>query len=107
MLFAIAFLIAGAAFTVRVVRRPTRVGALAIVVLALAWLPIDHQAEGPVLLTLSESHGVTTADLASVLAVVVAAWVWRAARHRGSLSPSSRQPPSPRLQRMERDSQGR
>jgi UDP-N-acetylmuramyl pentapeptide phosphotransferase/UDP-N-acetylglucosamine-1-phosphate transferase len=46
-----------------------------LVVMALAWVRIDGGFEGPVLLTVTASHGVTLADLPAVLLVLAAAWL--------------------------------
>jgi len=53
-----------------------RPGALLLTVLALAWIPLNHTMEGPILLTLTRHHGVTTADMASLGGLAVAAYVW-------------------------------
>ena len=46
--------------------------ALALVVVAVVWVFVNGPVEGPQLLVLSETHSVTTADLLSVLLVLVA-----------------------------------
>lgn len=53
-------------------RRGRLVLAGVLVVVALAWLPLNKPVEGPKLLVLSETHAIVTADLLSVLLVVVA-----------------------------------
>lgn len=53
-----------------------RAGAAILGWLSLAWIPLNHTMEGPTLLTLSASHGVTTADMASLGGLIVAAYVW-------------------------------
>jgi hypothetical protein len=58
-----------------------RVLAAVLVVAALVWLPLNQPVEGPKLLLLSRNHAVTTADLLSVLLVLVALWlVWSTRR---------------------------
>ena len=52
-------------------RRRTWV-AMALVAAAALWVLVNGPVEGPVLLVISPSHGVTVADLASIGAVVVA-----------------------------------
>ena len=62
-----------------------RWAAAVLLLLAIAWLRIDKRFEGPVLVRLSEQHGVVLSDLAAVAAVVVvtlAAW-----RHRHAWLP--------------------
>ena len=46
--------------------------AAVLVVAAVLWLPLNKSVEGPKLLILSRSHAVTTADLLSVVLVLVA-----------------------------------
>jgi len=45
---------------------------MALVAAAALWVLVNGPVEGPVLLVISPSHGVTVADLASIGAVVVA-----------------------------------
>jgi hypothetical protein len=52
----------------------TRSAALLTIGFAVLWVLVDKQLEGPVLVVLSDQHGVTASDLASVAAVLVAAW---------------------------------
>lgn len=55
--------------------------AAVLVVAAIVWLPINQPVEGPKLLVLSRSHAITTADLLSVVLVLVAlALLWSARR---------------------------
>jgi hypothetical protein len=56
--------------------QPRRVLAVGLVVFAVIWILIDGPIEGPVLLTLNQSHGVTMADMLSVIAVFAAAVLW-------------------------------
>ena len=52
-------------------RRWTLAGVLTVA--AVAWLPLNKSVEGPKLLVLSRNHAIVTADLLSVLLVLVAA----------------------------------
>ena len=47
------------------------IGAL---VVAAAWVLVDHPLEGPVVLTLSSDHGVHYSD---ALAIIPLVWAWR------------------------------
>lgn len=49
-----------------------RVAAVILVLAAVAWLPLNHAVEGPVLYAIDATHGVTTADLASVAMFLLA-----------------------------------
>ena len=57
-----------------------------LTVAAVAWLPLNKSVEGPKLLVLSRNHAIVTADLLSVLLVLIAAVLvlprrsWRAGR---------------------------
>ena len=53
-----------------------------LVAAALIWVLVDGPVEGPTLLVLGHGHGVTVADLASVVAVVFAAAVLLTGRRR-------------------------
>lgn len=50
-----------------------RVLAVVLVVLAVVWVLVDGPVEGRVLVVFNRTHGLTVADLASVVAVLVAA----------------------------------
>ena len=54
--------------------RGSRLAALALVPLSLAWLVVNAAFEGPTLVALSWSHGVTAADLISLACLAVAGW---------------------------------
>lgn len=45
--------------------------------IAVLWLRADKPVEGPVLLAMAHSHGVTVADLLTVLPVAVIGWLLR------------------------------
>ncbi|WP_018330451.1 hypothetical protein [Actinomycetospora chiangmaiensis] len=49
-----------------------RVVAVVLVVAAVAWLPLNHDIEGPILYGIDATHGITTADLASVALFLLA-----------------------------------
>jgi hypothetical protein len=55
-----------------VTRRRRRVTAAVLVVFAVVWVFVNEPVEGPTLLVLSRTHGITAADLLSVAAVIVA-----------------------------------
>jgi hypothetical protein len=48
--------------------------ALLTIGFAVLWVLVDKHLEGPVLYALSDQHGVTASDLASVAAILVAVW---------------------------------
>lgn len=73
-----ALLLAGAASLVQ----PGPLTALATAVLSACWLTANTVMEGPVLIDLSPSHGVTLADMGTVVGgalAVLAVLRWRAA----------------------------
>jgi hypothetical protein len=55
-----------------VIRRRRRVTAAVLGVFAVVWVFVNEPVEGPTLLVLSRTHGITAADLLSVAAVIVA-----------------------------------
>ncbi|HEY6795660.1 MAG TPA: hypothetical protein VI248_13360 [Kineosporiaceae bacterium] len=54
--------------------RGNRLAALAAIPLALAWLVFNTPFEGPTLVVLSWSHGITATDLISVAALAISGW---------------------------------
>jgi hypothetical protein len=46
--------------------------AVALVAAAVIWILINQPVEGPVLLTLSATHGITVADLLSIALLMIA-----------------------------------
>lgn len=56
-------------------RRVRVIVASGLVVAAVVWVLVNGPVEGPILVVLSRTHGITTADLLSVLAVLAAAAV--------------------------------
>ena len=58
--------------------RPGRAAVGLTLAAAILWLPADSPVEGWVLVRLGGGHGVTIADLLSVLAMVVALGAWAA-----------------------------
>ncbi|MDL5154944.1 hypothetical protein [Actinomycetospora termitidis] len=53
-------------------RRARQVVAVLLVVAAIAWLPLNHAIEGPTLFVIDATHGVTAADLISVVVFLLA-----------------------------------
>jgi hypothetical protein len=60
-------------FAVRTIRGD-RWSAAALVPLSLAWLLFNGPIEGPVLVVISYSHGITLSDLFSVFCLGLASW---------------------------------
>ena len=54
--------------------RGGRISAVALIPVALLWLLVNSPFEGPTLLALSWSHGITSSDLLSVGALALAGW---------------------------------
>jgi ABC-type uncharacterized transport system permease subunit len=52
----------------------SRLAALALIPLALAWILFNGPFEGPTLIAFSWAHGVTASDLISFACLIVAAW---------------------------------
>jgi hypothetical protein len=69
----LAFLVAMAAVVVATIRG-SRLAALGLIPMSLVWLVINRPVEGPTLLVLSWSHGITVADLLSVAGLGLAGW---------------------------------
>src|SRR4051794_35981415 len=59
-----------------------RTAAAILVLAAVVWLFVNGPVEGPILVVFSAQHGVTVADLASVLAVLVAGVLVASSRRR-------------------------
>lgn len=76
--------------------RPRRVVAALLLPVSLGWVVFNGRLEGPVLITLSQSHGVTASDLLAVLGVVVALVVLVLERR-----PRKRSGPPPAAPRVE------
>ncbi|SIR68713.1 hypothetical protein [Williamsia sterculiae] len=63
--------------------RPSVTAAAVTLLLAVVWLPVNEPVEGAVLLVLTPTHGITQADLISVMAVaVVGVRLWWVRRRR-------------------------
>ncbi|MDH6283111.1 hypothetical protein M2280_004354 [Prescottella agglutinans] len=60
--------------------RPSALSAAATLVAAAVWLPVNGPAEGPVLLVVTPSHGLTVADLLSAVALLAAIRAYRRIR---------------------------
>jgi hypothetical protein len=56
----------------RLPARPRRAVALLLLPVSAGWVAFNGRLEGPVLVTLTTSHGITASDLLAVLGVVVA-----------------------------------
>ncbi len=54
--------------------RTGRPGAVLLAVLAVVWTKVSTPMEGPLLLFLTWEHGITGADLASAVALVIAVY---------------------------------
>ena len=55
--------------------RGRRAGAVLLLPMSAAWVLFNGSLEGPVLLTVSENHGLTVSDLLAAVAVLVAGTV--------------------------------
>jgi hypothetical protein len=53
-----------------------RVLAVVLVVLGIVWILINGPVEGPILFKFAPDHGLTTADLLSLAAFVLAVLLW-------------------------------
>jgi hypothetical protein len=53
-----------------------RPAAVLLAVVSVLWFLVNGPVEGVVLISLTEDHGLTSADLAGVAGLGVAAWVW-------------------------------
>jgi hypothetical protein len=52
--------------------RPRRAAALLLLPVSAAWVLFNGPIEGPILLTISSTHGLTVSDLLAVVGVLVA-----------------------------------
>ena len=57
--------------------RTGRPGAAVLGALSIVWFFTNQPMEGSVLVTLSETHGVTMADLVGLTGIGLAVWRWR------------------------------
>ena len=53
-----------------------RTAAVTLALVSLLWLLVNGPAEGAVLLEVTHRHGLTSADLAGLAGLGVAAWAW-------------------------------
>jgi hypothetical protein len=60
--------------------RPSALSATTTLVAAAVWLPVNGPVEGPVLLVVTPSHGLTVADLLSAVALLAALRAYRRVR---------------------------
>ncbi len=56
--------------------RRQRVGTVLLVLLSAVWLTVDRDWEGGVIVVISPTHGLTTADLVGLAGLAIAAWQW-------------------------------
>lgn len=54
--------------------RTGRAGALVLALVSVLWLLVNGTMEGPVLVTVAPTHGLTAADLTGLLGLGLAAW---------------------------------
>ena len=54
-----------------------RPGVVALALTSVLWLVVNQPVEGEVLLRVSTSHGLTSADLAGLAGLVMAVVLWR------------------------------
>ena len=64
--------------------RTGRPGAVGLALLAVLWTVVSTPMEGPLLLFLTWEHGITGADLVSVVALALAGWRFVTAGRRGT-----------------------
>ena len=62
--------------------RRSRAAIVALLLLSFVWLTVDGDFEGPRLLELTKSNGVTLADLVGVAGIVAAVALWWQSRRR-------------------------
>ena len=67
-----------------------RGGALALLILALIWIPFNKPIEGPTLYEFNDERGLTLADVLTLIAVPLALWRWVSASR--SEQPRERDP---------------
>ena len=72
MLVAVLVLLAFAG-AVLLCRRDTPLWPVAVILLAVVWLPVNKPLEGPVLVVISRGHGITLSDLLAPAGVAFAA----------------------------------
>lgn len=61
-------------------------GVVALAVVSVLWLLVNGPLEGPVLWTISRTHGLTLGDLAGLAGLLIAAWRGtRLLRRRGAV----------------------
>jgi len=80
LLLPLVWLVLLSAATSRCLARPSALSAVTTVVAAAVWLLVNGPVEGPVLLVVTPSHGLTVADLLSAVALVAALRAYRRVR---------------------------
>ena len=58
------------------IARRRRAGAVLLALLGVVWLAVDHSFEGGVLIKVFRNHGLVTADLVGLAAIIAAVWLW-------------------------------
>ncbi|QNN54047.1 hypothetical protein [Nocardioides mesophilus] len=61
--------------------RTGRQGAVALALLSVLWLLANSPMEGPTLVHVTGSHGLTGADLTGLAGLALALWQWRETSH--------------------------
>lgn len=72
----IAVVLFAAAVMAAVMALRGRTGCVLLALLSVLWILVDQDFEGPVLLTLTSSTGVTASDLVGVAGLVAAGVLW-------------------------------
>lgn len=60
--------------------RRQRTAAVLLALLSFVWLTVDRSFEGPVLLSVSSTHGLVTSDLVGIAGLGAALWLWARGR---------------------------
>lgn len=55
--------------------RRQRIGAVILALLSVAWLTVDRDWEGGVIVALGASHGITTADFVGFAGILASGWL--------------------------------
>ena len=65
-----------------------RRGAIALAVVSLLWFVVNGPVEGPTLIVVTRSHGLTVADLAGLAGLGLAVYRWFGLRGRDPATPA-------------------
>ena len=60
--------------------RRERIPIIILALLSIVWLNVDHDFEGPLLVTIGTSHGIVLADLIGIAGLGASAWLWLTSR---------------------------